>query len=285
MIAGHLVVKGGVTLGHRLEPVIKIKHHLIERQVIDRHGAAAGIGQIQLDAPTVLAQFQHIAQVFVRHQNGCLDARLFQVIHMSQIGHIGRVVQLDHGLIAHIDVIHHARRRGDQLDIVFAFHPVADHLKVQQAQEATAETKAQRRRGFHLKAKGRIIQRQLVDRITQVFKFGTINREQAAEHHWLRRFKARQHLFGALLLMGDGIAHTGVAHLFDRGGQETNLARPQLLDHFHLGTEDADAVHMVGRAIGEHLDPLALFQHPVHDPHQNDHAEIGVIPAVHQHRL
>ena len=37
------------------------------------------------------------------------------------------------------------------------------------------------------------------------------------------------------------------------------------------------------RPVLHHRDPVALLQHPVHDPHQHDHAQIGVIPAVHQH--
>ena len=42
---------------------------------------------------------------------------------------------------------------------------------------------------------------------------------------------------------------------------------------------------MVLGAVLHHHDGVALLEHPVHDPHQNNHAKITVIPAVHEHRL
>ena len=107
LIADHLIVKRGIALGHGLQPVIEIKHHLIERQVIDHHSAGSRIGQIHLHAATVLAQLQHITKILIRHQNRGLDPRLFKVIDQCQIRHICGVVQLLDPSVAHVDVIDH----------------------------------------------------------------------------------------------------------------------------------------------------------------------------------
>ena len=85
--------------------------------------------------------------------------------------------------------------------------------------------------------------------------------------------------------MRDRVAHAGVAHLLDRGRQKPDFAGAEAVDHLHGGAEHADAVDVMDRAVGEKLDPLALLQPPVDDAHQNDDAEIAVIPGIDQHRL
>ena len=40
---------------------------------------------------------------------------------------------------------------------------------------------------------------------------------------------------------------------------------------------------MVQRVVGHEFDALALFQGAIDDAHKDDHAEVGVIPAVHEH--
>ena len=49
--------------------------------------------------------------------------------------------------------------------------------------------------------------------------------------------------------------------------------------------EVADLLDRVHRAGGHHADALALAQMPVLHPHQDDDAQIGVVPAVHEQRL
>ena len=222
----HLIVKARVALGHALQTVIEIKHNLVERQVIDHHGTAARIGQVHLDTATVLAKLQNVPEVFVRYKDRRLDARLFQVVHIGEVGHIGRVVQLLHRAVFHVNVVNNARRGGDEFNVILALDPVADHLKVQKPEEPTAKAKAQRRRCFHLVAEARIIERQLFNRVAQVFKLGTVHREQATEHHRHRGLKARQCLFRGTLIMGDRVAHLGVAHLLDGSGQKADLPWP-----------------------------------------------------------
>ena len=85
--------------------------------------------------------------------------------------------------------------------------------------------------------------------------------------------------------MANGVADAGITHLFDRSGQKPDLARPQFINHFHLWPENTNAVHMVGAAVGHELNPFTLLQLSIDDPHQHDHPQIGIIPAIHQHCL
>ena len=155
---------------------------------------------------------------------------------------------------------------------------------MQQSEKAAAKAKAQCRRGFHLKTKARVIQSQFVDAVAQIFKLRCIHRKQATENHRLRRFKARQSHY-RLLIMTDCIAHACITHLFDGSSQKANFAGVQFVDHFHLRTENSNTVNMMGCVIGHKLNPFTLFQLPIDDPHQDDHAQIRIIPAVHQHRF
>ncbi len=145
-----MVVKAGVALGHRFQAVVEVEHHFGQGQVIDHHCPRAGVRQIKLDAATVLAQLQDVTKVIIRHHDGRLDPRLFDVVDIGQVGHVGGVVQVLHGAVLHVQLEDHRRRGGDQVDIIFAFQAVADDFKVQQTKEAAAEAETKRGRGFHL---------------------------------------------------------------------------------------------------------------------------------------
>src|SRR5699024_12004215 len=65
------------------------------------------------------------------------------------------------------------------------------NFHVQQAQESTAETKAQRDGGFWLVGQGGIVKLKLLQRITQSREICLRNWEQARVHHWLRSEERR----------------------------------------------------------------------------------------------
>jgi hypothetical protein len=152
---------------------------------------------------------------------------------MGEVGHVGGVVQLDHRAVAHVDVVDHRGRGGDQVDIVFAFEPVADDLEVQKPEEAAAEAEAERGGGFHLGGEGGVVERQFLDRVAQVFEIG-VSTGKRPQKTTGRGFEARQRGWGLFLLMGDRVADAGVADLLDRGGEEADLAGAEFGDVLHL---------------------------------------------------
>ena len=85
-----------------LQPVVEVEDHLVEREVVDHHGAGAGVGEVELDAAAVLAELQHVAEVLVGDEDGRLDARLLDVVDADRVGHVGGVVQLDHRAVGRV---------------------------------------------------------------------------------------------------------------------------------------------------------------------------------------
>ena len=95
-----------------------------------------------------------------------------------------------------------------------------------------------------------VVQGELFDGVAQVFEFGGVHGEEAAEDDRLRGFEAGQRLGRSLFFVGDRIADAGVADLFDRGGEEADFAGAELGDVLALGFEHADAVDMVRGVVG-----------------------------------
>ena len=90
---------------------------------------------------------------------------------------------------------------------------------------------------------------------------------------------------GRALVLGDGIADAGVGDFLDRSGDEAELAGAELVDGEHLRREHAGALDRIFGAGAHHADGLALFQHAIDDAHEDDDAEIGIVPAIDQHGL
>ena len=204
---------------------------------------------------------------------------------MGQVRHVGGVVQVAHLAVAHVQLEDHRRRRGDQIQVVFALKPVTDDLKVQKPQKPAAEAEPQGRRRLHLIAEAGVVQGQLLDGVAQGFEIVGVHREQPAEHHRLRRLEARQRRGTGLAFLCDCVAHACIADLLDRAGEDTDFTRAQFGDVDHLRRQDGQLVDAVAGACLHHLDLVALADHPIHDADHHDNAQIGVVPAVHQHRL
>ena len=284
-IIGERIVEARIALRDRLQAIVEIEHDFVEWQVIDRHGALADIGQIDLQPAPFLAEFQHGTQIIIRRQDRGANPRLLDLLDLHNVGHVGRVVQLDRVAVGHLDVIDDRGCRRDEIEIEFAMQALLDDLQMQQAEEAAAEAEAQRRRGFHLVGEARIVEAQLAHGGAQVFEVRRIDGEETAEHNRLRGLEACERFGAGLLLVGDRVADARVGHLLDLRGDEADLARAELSQILHLRLEHADLLDFVMGVRAHHLDALALLHHAVDDAHQHDDAQIGVVPAVDQHGL
>ena len=218
--------------------------------------------------------------------------RIVASIHGSSISRICITSGMSTGLwisisraVAQLHLVDDRRRGRDQVEIELALQPLLDDFQMQQPEEAAAEAEAERGARLHLEGEARVVEAQLAHRGAQILELRGIDREQAAEHHRDRGLEAGQHLGHRLAVVGDGVADARVGHFLDRGGEEADLARPELVADHQLRREHADAVDVVGRVGAHHADALALLQHAVDDAHQHDDAEIEVVPAVDQQRL
>src|SRR5690606_6392705 len=128
-----------------------------------------------------------------------------------------------------------------------------------------------------------VVQPQAGDALAQLLEVGGVHREQPAEHHRLHFLVAGERLRGAAFHRGDRVADLGLLDLLDLRGDKADLARAELGQVAALGCKAADPVdQMFGAALHE-FDRQALFEDPVDHAHQDDHAEIGIVPGIDQH--
>ena len=77
----------------------------------------------------------------------------------------------------------------------------------------------------------------------------------------------------------------GVGHLLDLRGDEADFAGAEFGQLGDLGRHAADAVDQMLRPLLMKRMFMALFQHAVDHADQDDYAQIGIVPAVHQQGL
>src|SRR3954470_9063392 len=285
LVVGEVIVERGVTLRYRLQAIVEIEDHFVQRQIVFYHGAIADIGELDLDAAAVLAELEHATEIVVGCENGGADPGFVDLLDLHRVRHVDRIVDLDLLPVAQVDLVDDGGSGRNQVEIELALQPLLDDLEMQQAQKAAAEAEAERGRGFHLIAEARVIEPEPAHGRAQILELCSVDRKQAAEHDRNGRTKAGQGLGHRLSVVGDCIPDAGVGHILDRGGQKADLAGPEFPHIQELRREHADAVHLVSRAGTHHADAVALLEHAVDDAHQHDDAEIAVIPAVDQQRL
>ena len=68
-----------------LQAVVEVEHHLVQRQLVDEHGAAAGVGEVFWMPAPVLAELEDGAEVLVGDEDGRLDPRLLDVVDARRV--------------------------------------------------------------------------------------------------------------------------------------------------------------------------------------------------------
>ena len=191
-------------------------------------------------------------------------------------------MQADLRTIRHRHSVDNRRRGRNQVEIEFALQPVADHLHVKQPEKPAPEAKAERGGSLRLEGEGRIVQRQLLKRLAKAGEIICIHREQSAEDNRHRRLEPRKRLLAGAALFGDGVADTRVGNRLHPGINEADLTRAKLVHRRRLRREHPDPFDDMRRTGAHHPDFHTLLDLAMAHPHQRHHAEIGVIPAVHQ---
>ena len=184
-----------------------------------------------------------------------------------------------------MDAVDHAGGRGDQIKVVFAGQAFLDDLEMEQAEEAAAEAEAERCAAFGFEAEAGVVEAQAADGFAQLFEVGRVHREQPAEHHRLDHLEPGERLQRAVLDRGDRVPDLGLGDFLDLRGDEADFAGAELGQLLQLGGEAAGAVDQVFGAAGHEFDREALLDHPVDHADEDDDAEVGIVPAIDQHRF
>ena len=187
--------------------------------------------------------------------------------------------------VGHRDVVAHAGRGGDEVELVLALQPLLNNLHVQQTQKTAAEAEAEGDRAFRLEKKRRIVEPEFLKRIAEQRVLVRVHRIEAAEDHRLEVFKAGQRGSGGVGVVGNGIADLGIAHVLNGGGKKAHFAGGKLAHLHRFGRHKAHRLDLVDRAVGHEPDALALAHGALHHANQHDDTTIRVEPRVEDERL
>ncbi|SOY47098.1 hypothetical protein CBM2588_A130033 [Cupriavidus taiwanensis] len=280
-----LVVHRRVAARDRLQAVEEIEHDFRHRDFVGQLHLLAVVAHVDLRAALLRAQRDHRADIFLRHVQVDGDDRLQDGVDLARVRHLGRIFHGDGGAVAHLHLVDHRRRGGDQVHVELALQALLHDLHVQQAQEAAAEAEAQRLRHFGLEHQRGIVETQLFQRLAQCLVLIGFHRIQAGEHLRLDFLEARQRRFGLALHGGEGIANLGGLQFLDAGNDKAHLPSGQRVALDRLGREHAHLLDQVLRA-GGHQQHLVLgAQRAVDHAHQHHHADVVVEPRVDDQRL
>ena len=194
------------------------------------------------------------------------------------VGPARGVIDFEDSAVGHGDLVAHAGRGGDEVEVVLALQPLLNDLKVQQAEEAAAEAEAERDRRLRLEGEAGVVEAKFFERVAQHGVLVRVDGVEAGEDHALDVFKTRQRLGAGTRDLGDGVADLGIGHVLDRRDEEAYLACGELGEGDRLGRHHAHALHVERLPIRHDLDLHPLAQPPVDDARQHDDAAVGVEP-------
>ena len=160
LVVGEVIVERGIATRHRLQAIVEIEHHFVERQVVFHHGAVAHIGELFLLAAAVLTELEHRAEIFVRREDRGLDPWFLHFFNMVRLRHVDRIVDLELLAGGELDLVDDRRRGRDQIEIELARQPLLDDLQVQQSEKAATETETERGRSLHFVSEAGVVKAQ-----------------------------------------------------------------------------------------------------------------------------
>ena len=188
------IVHRGIAARARLELIVEIDQDLGQRDVKVEHHAALRPGipscRTRRAAPVASSIIGPIYSVGVKMLMRIHGSRISSI--SSGVGQVGGVVD-----------DRRSRRRvrstwystlgavAKQVQLVLALQALLDDLHVQQAQEAAAEAKAQRRRGLGLVDQRGVVELQLFQRVAQRLIVLAVHRIEPGKDHRLGRADSR----------------------------------------------------------------------------------------------
>jgi hypothetical protein len=104
-------------------------------------------------------------------------------VDVHHLGQLAGVVHVQHLAVGARNDVAHVGHGGDHRHVELALQPLLDDLHVQQAQEAAAETEAERGAALGRPGEAGIVQLQLLHGIAQLLVLVGIHREDAGPHH------------------------------------------------------------------------------------------------------
>src|SRR5581483_10867166 len=281
-----VVVERCVAPRNGLQAVVKIEHDLIERELVgDHHARLAHVLDVFLTSAFFFDELEDAAEVLLVGEDLGLNHGLFDLLDVARVRPARRIVDRENLAVRQGDLVLHAGGGGNEVEVVLALEALLDNLEVQQAEEAAAESEAERDGGFGFEVEARIVEAQLFERITQQRVLVRIHGVQASEDHALDVFKAGQSFGCGAVDRGDRVSYLRVGNVFDRRNEEADLAGRELFEFHGLGRHDTHRFDVKHFAVRHQADLLAFAHAAVHDAREHNDAAIRVEPRIEDERL
>ena len=124
---------------------MEVDKDLVERQDGGDHDALGvdGVGRFN-DAALFHHDLHDVADVLVGDHHEALHDRFADLLDDAHVGEVGRIVDHEDLAVGLHHLVDDARVGGDDVHVVLATQALDDDLHVEEAQEAAAESKAER---------------------------------------------------------------------------------------------------------------------------------------------
>ena len=156
---------------------------------------------------------------------------------------------------------------------------------MQHAEEPATEAEAQCVGAFRGVLQRRVVQRELLQGLTEVFEVVRADREQARVDLRLNPLETWQYVNIRGGAQGQGVAHWRTVNVLDTGDDEAYFTGFQISGRGVLGVEHTHAVDQMHLAGGLDQDLVALFHAAVAHANQGHNAQVVVEPGVDDQRL
>ena len=175
------------------------------------------------------------------------------------------VVDVDNLALGSVDLVGDVGHRGDHVHVEFAEQALLHDLEVQQAQEAAAESGAERQRALGLIDEGGVVELELLEHRAQFLELVGLHGVHAREHHGLHLLEAGDRLGAGGRHVGYGVADLDLGSALYARDHVAHVAAAYLGRGHELHLEHSDLLDLVFHSGGEELDLLALAYASVHD--------------------
>ena len=217
------------------------------------------------------------------HEEVGADNWLAKLINLARIRHIMRVGDFQQRAISFQDLIGDIWSRLHEIQVGFLLQTLLDDLHVQQSEEAAAKTKPEGLAALGGEVERRIVDRQFLQRISQLFKVVPFGGRESAVDHPQRSFVARQRRRQRVARTDDRVADVHLLDIFNVADQIPHLTGDQFVAGPPLGDKLAQFQNLVSRAGLQEADFLAAFDRAIDQPDIGDGPAVAIVVAVKNH--
>ena len=169
-------------------------------------------------------ELQDGRDVFVRKHHEAAHHRLPNFLDHTGVGELVGIVDAEDFAIRALHLVNDRGVGRDDVHVELAAQALDDDLHVQQTEESTTESEAQRHARLGHELERGVVQLKLGHGCFEVLEISCVDGINTAEDHWLHDLKAGQGLFGRLAGACESIANLHFRGGFDIGNDIADVA-------------------------------------------------------------